>query len=177
MASIFGHSMVALSSSTLLPKADRSISLVTLGMVSACMPDIDVLGFYYGIPYEHLFGHRGITHSIVFGLLWAVMISILYTKITRRRWSWSVLAYLAFGTTSHGLIDACTSGGHGIALLVPFDNSRIFFDFRPILVSPLGVSRFMSEWGLRVLLSEAYWLGIPSIIVATLATVWRKSKA
>jgi inner membrane protein len=174
MASIFGHAVVALGVSSIVPRSVRSPGLVGLGMLSACMPDIDVLGFFFGIPYEHLLGHRGLTHSILFGLCWSLSIGYLYFKVTSKRWSWAPVLYLAICTVSHGLIDACTSGGHGIALYVPIDNNRVFFDFRPILVSPLGVKRFFSEWGMRVLLSEAVWLGLPSLALVVVTTAARK---
>jgi len=29
------------------------------------LPDVDVLGLVMGIPYDHMLGHRGITHSVV----------------------------------------------------------------------------------------------------------------
>jgi inner membrane protein len=53
-------------------------------------------------------------------------------------------------TASHGILDAFTNGGLGIALFSPFDNSRYFFPFRPIQVSPIGAG-FFSMRGLRVL--------------------------
>lgn len=174
MASVFGHAVVALGASSIVPKAARSPALIVLGILSACMPDIDVLGFYCGIPYDHLLGHRGLTHSIIFGLCWSTGIGYLYFRIANNRWSWVPVLYLSICTISHGLIDACTSGGHGIALYLPIDNNRVFFDFRPILVSPLGVKRFFSEWGMRVLLSEAVWLGLPSLALVTVTTVVRR---
>ena len=30
-------------------------------------------------------------------------------------------------------------------------------------VSPISARRFFSDWGIRVLLSEAVWVGIPSL--------------
>ena len=68
MATIITHGLVAGALSTVapgdLPQARLAIVLAVLAM----LPDIDVLGFSYGIPYEHAFGHRGFTHSIVFAL-------------------------------------------------------------------------------------------------------------
>jgi inner membrane protein len=47
-----------------------------------------------------------------------------------------------------------TSGGLGIALFAPFDNTRYFYSFTPIKVSPIGVEAFFSARGLAVLKSE-----------------------
>ncbi len=64
-------------------------------------------------------------------------------------------------TLSHGLLDALTDGGLGIAFFAPFNETRYFFPWRPIMVSPIGLSQFFSSWGLGVLLSELIWIGIP----------------
>jgi inner membrane protein len=63
---------------------------------------------------------------------------------------------------SHGLLDAFTDGGLGIAFFAPFDSTRYFFPWRPIAVSPIGISEFFSLGGLRVLLIEGIWIGIPA---------------
>jgi len=77
-------------------------------------------------------------------------------------------------TATHGLLDALTSGGLGIALLAPFDNTRYFFAVTPIEVSPIGFRRFFSAWGARVMLSEFVWVWIPSITFAGLVSLWRR---
>jgi inner membrane protein len=57
-------------------------------------------------------------------------------------------------SASHGILDAFTNGGLGIALLSPFDHSRYFFPWTPIMVSPIGLKAFLSKWGLMVMKSE-----------------------
>ena len=47
----------------------------------------------------------------------------------------------------------------GVALLAPFDWTRFHAPFRPIAVSPIGVTRFFSARGLAVIASELVWLG------------------
>jgi len=51
------------------------------------------------------------------------------------------------------LLDALTDGGSGVMLLFPFSAERLFFPWRPIHVSPLGILRFVSKAG-YVLRSE-----------------------
>jgi hypothetical protein len=63
-------------------------------------------------------------------------------------------AYVACVVGSHGLLDAMTDGGKGIALLWPFTTQRFFFAWRPIPVAPIGVG-FLSMRGLRVAAVEA----------------------
>ena len=141
--------------------------IIALGIFCAVIPDADVIAFGLGIPYEHVLGHRGITHSFVF----AVALGILLTALFFRPEKYSpkqrtiIAAYLIVATASHSMLDALTTGGLGVAFFAPFDNSRYFFPWRVIKVSPIGVGKFFSEWGLRVLKSELVWVGIPSVIL------------
>ena len=66
-------------------------------------------------------------------------------------------------TASHGLLDAMTNGGLGIAFFAPFDDGRYFLPWRPIEVSPIGAGAFFSEWGLRVIKSELLWVWLPVV--------------
>jgi inner membrane protein len=59
---------------------------------------------------------------------------------------------------SHGLLDAMTTGGLGVAFFAPFSAERYFFPWRPILVSPIGIERFLSPRGAAVLMSELQWV-------------------
>lgn len=71
---------------------------------------------------------------------------------------------------SHGLLDTLTNGGLGAALFWPFDNARHFAPFTPIAVSPIGIANFISERGLRVLISEAIWIWTPLTVLT--CVVW-----
>ena len=73
--------------------------------------------------------------------------------------------YFFFCTVSHGVLDAMTDGGLGVAFFSPFDTTRYFFPARPVLVSPIGIGEFFSEYGVRVLASEAVWIGLPSLVL------------
>jgi inner membrane protein len=145
-----------------------------LGATAAMLPDADVLAFRLGIPYEHVLGHRGLSHSLPFaaalaGLLtWAAFRDARWGGARGRLW-----VYLVLATASHGVLDALTSGGHGIAFLAPFWNQRYFLPWQPIEVSPLSVRRFLSGRGLAVLASELRWVWLPSFLVAGVALLAR----
>jgi inner membrane protein len=94
------------------------------------------------------------------------------TKISVRRLS----LFLFLACVSHGILDAMTNGGLGVAFFSPFSNARYFFPFQPIEVSPIGVGRFFSESGLLVLRSEAKWLWLPSMVVFIIAFLFRRFK-
>jgi inner membrane protein len=67
---------------------------------------------------------------------------------------------------SHGLLDAMTNGGLGVAFFAPFSNERYFLPWRPILVSPLSIHVFFgSRKGLRVMWSELGWIWLPAALV------------
>lgn len=88
---------------------------------------------------------------------------------------------LFFVTDTHGLLDAMTDGGLGIAFFSPFNLQRYFLPWRPIHVSPIGVGRFFSARGLRILWSEIVWVWLPILAIWTLVKatrmllrLWRK---
>ena len=76
MASAISHAVTALSLGTVFPQRQLPRRWLLLGMACAVVPDVDVLGFHYGIHYGDLLGHRGITHSLAFALVLAVVIAV-----------------------------------------------------------------------------------------------------
>jgi inner membrane protein len=84
--------------------------------------------------------------------------------------------YFFLATASHGLLDALTNGGLGVAFLSPFDTTRYFFGFRPVAVSPIGVSEFLTAYGAQVLASEARWIWMPSgVLLLSVRLIQRMS--
>lgn len=162
MASIFGHAFTAYAFGKTFPKELNLKKLFFLGIFCAILPDADVIAFAFHIPYESFWGHRGFTHSLVFALLLGVLItSIFYYKKFLSISGIAFILYFTLCTASHGILDAMTTGGLGVAFFSPFDTNRYFFSWRPIQVSPIGASKFFSIWGIKVLLSEVIWIGIP----------------
>ena len=176
MASIFGHALAAASMGTLIPPKKQRLKFYLLGMLCAIFPDADVIAFSFGIPYESLWGHRGITHSISFSLLFGLLITRLFYPKTAIQSKTGILysLYFAICTLSHAVLDAMTTGGLGVAFFAPIENSRYFLPWREIQVSPIGASKFFSEWGLRVIKSELIWIGIPSLILLALGFIRQK---
>jgi inner membrane protein len=133
------------------------------------LPDADVLSFHMGIPYEAAFGHRGFSHSILFAQMFALAGAWLLQRYGWRR----AFVFLFITTLSHSLLDACTSGGLGVALLWPWPK-RYFMPWHPIRVSPLSLMRFLSPRGLAVLKSEFIWIWLPGTTLALAGICWRK---
>lgn len=163
MASAFGHVAVAYAMGKTLNSGLASTRFWVWTVLCCLLPDADVVGLVAGIPYEHLWGHRGMTHSITFAILVGIVVPTLASP-SISWWSreYGVLVfYFGLVTLSHSLLDAFTDGGLGIAFFAPFDGTRYFFPWRPITVSPIGLSQFFSSWGLGGLLSELIWIGVP----------------
>jgi len=129
------------------------------------LPDVDVLGLSLGIPYGDLFGHRGFTHSLFFAGLVALGVTTLMRNKGQVRDLIRIFVCIFAAAASHGVLDAFTNGGLGVAFFAPFDPARYFFPVRPILVSPIGVNAFLTQRGLSVLLSEMLWVWPASIAV------------
>ena len=129
------------------------------GVICSVLPDLDSVGFWAGVPYEHLFGHRGFSHSLFFALVVGLLGWVAASSLNVRP-TWAFL-FLFIGTASHGLLDTLTNGGLGIALLSPFSNRRFFFPWRPIPVSPIGLGGFLSRRGLAILTGELFLLWLP----------------
>lgn len=160
MASLFGHALLGCTLSKVLDKTN-SKKLFVLAIISAILPDVDVLSFEFGIPYEHWLGHRGFTHSIVFAIIWSLVMSVVFGK--NNKWLFFIILFLA--TLSHAVLDAMTTGGLGVGFFIPFENTRYFLGFRPIQVSPIGIEKFFSEWGFKVIMSELIWIGLPCGVI------------
>ena len=145
------------------------------GAVCAVLPDIDVLGFHYGIHYGDFWGHRGFTHSLIFAVLLAGFAAITVFRHNINGISrFSLGLYLFLATASHAVLDAMTNSGLGVAFFSPFDNTRYFLPWRPILVSPISASRFFSARGYAVLQNELLWIWLPAVIFAALILSFRR---
>jgi len=171
VASIFGHGIVGFTLAT-LAKDKRLKWLVICAIGSSILPDIDVLTFYSGVPYEHPLGHRGFTHSILFAIIWAALLMIIFGK--ERKFLWFLVIF--FSTLSHGILDAMTTGGRGVGFLIPFNHQRFFFPWRKIVVSPIRVRDFFSDWGVEVILSELKFLFLPCFFIFVMLTFVKKIK-
>ena len=164
MASAITHAVVASAIGAALPIPKQTKRIWLLGALCAILPDADVVGFWMGVPYDHVFGHRGITHSVLFAVILSGLVLIGFFQgdewkaVRFRLWAFFFLA-----TISHGIIDAFTDGGLGIAFWAPFQNDRYFSPWRPVLVSPLTISGFFTTHGWDIMKSEMFWIWIPVI--------------
>jgi len=175
MASAFTHAFAAVALGKICCPVKPDWLFWTLAVGSAVLPDADVIGFAFGINYGDKLGHRGLFHSILFALLWGLLIVFLaFRQVPRygKKW-WGLAGFFFLVTVSHGVLDAMTNGGLGIAFFAPFDPGRYFFPWRPIKVSPISVANFFSYWGAEVMLSEIKYVWLPLLLVWLCASVLR----
>ena len=175
MPTIVTHGFVA----TLLGKGFASGHIPArfwfLSVLCSILPDADVLGFRLGINYEDLLGHRGLSHSFAFAVILSLVVTFLaFPQLPPRSTRVVLFSYFFVVTASHGVLDALTDGGLGVAF-APFDDTRYFFPFRPIKVSPIGLS-FFSARGLDVIWNELLWVCIPATIIAGAVLLRRKHR-
>src|ERR1039458_7761305 len=148
MASAIAHFIVgaalalpAIESRTIREVLPRWAIPISCGAL-AVAPDLDTIAMRaFGIPYGSFFGHRGFFHSPFFLILLAGSLAAMAAgRRSSRATVWLGLLWAGCAVT-HPLLDALTDGGSGVMLLFPFSDVRLFFPWRPIHVSPLGVLR------------------------------------
>ena len=169
MPTVFSHAVAGLAIATLVRSPGRLGRLAMVGALCAAAPDLDVVGLWLGVPWGHALGHRGITHSLAFAAaLAAVAVLTLFRGPAGRGRRGVLWLALFLATASHGVLDAMTDGGSGVAFFAPFDNARHFFPWRPIPVSPIRASSFFTRRGLGILQAELLliWLPAAGLVVA-----------
>ena len=178
MPTVITHMIVAGAVGTFINTKRQPVRFWIFALLCSILPDADVIGYhYFHIPSGHILGHRGFCHSPFFAILLGITAGTLFCHrepIFTRRW-FAYVSIFALIAASHGLLDALTNGGNGIALLSPFSNKRYFFPWTPIEVSPLGIRRFLGPRGISVMISEILWIWVPLLSILGFAAFVRVS--
>src|SRR6267154_1903330 len=120
MASLITHALLgAALGEAAKPSTVKTRAFAAICVLCSMLPDIDVIGFRFGIHYSDLWGHRGITHSLLFAATVASIVAVMIGDSAREGWKPGLLLFLI--TASHGVLDAMTNGGLGVAFFSPFD--------------------------------------------------------
>jgi inner membrane protein len=171
MPTLLTHPAVPLALGLGLGTRTISRRLLLAGIGLSILPDLDVLAFQFAIPYASGLGHRGFSHSLIFAALVALLAALLARRYQER--FVPSLLFLLVAAASHGLLDAFTNGGYGIAFFWPFSLERYFAPVQVIEVSPLSAARFFSPRGVTVLLSEFFWIWLPCIALCAILAAYR----
>lgn len=170
MPTVFTHAAVPVLLGVAAGKQRVSPRLVCAGAIAAMLPDLDTLGFKFGIAYADTFGHRGALHSLLFALCVATLAASLHRRLHAS--APGAFAFVGMAAASHPLLDMLTDGGLGIAIAWPLTAQRYFFPWRPIHVSPIGM-RFFSMHSAPLIASELLWVWLPVGLLSMLFWRWR----
>lgn len=175
MATIFSHAVAAVALGKVFEGGRVPARFWWLAALCSIIPDFDTFGLVFGIRYSDPLGHRGFTHSLLFALLLGLAVASVFFRDAPRlsaRW-WRLVLFFFAATASHGVLDALTSGGLGVAFFSPFDTRRYFLPWRPVEVSPIGLG-FFGPRGLSVIRNEIVWIWLPSALLVLAAWAWRR---
>ncbi len=175
MPTAFTHSFAALALGKTLTGGKMPARFWLLAVACAVLPDIDIIGFYFGVHYASIFGHRGFTHSLAFAALTGIVATFLtfpaVPGLSKKRWTLFLFFFAV--TAFHGVLDAMTNGGYGIGFFIPFDDARYFLPWRIMEVSSIRIAEFFTRRSLTILLNEVLWIWVPLILLTILSTVIR----
>ncbi|HEX7844266.1 MAG TPA: metal-dependent hydrolase [Chitinophagaceae bacterium] len=110
------------------------------GALAQSIPDIDFLAYFWLNQTDNLLAHRGLTHSILFGIIATIGFSAASRKIFhKRKFTWRQ-GSLLFGLNifCHLFIDAFNA--YGVGWFEPFSTAR--FSFHVLFVA----DPFFSIW-------------------------------
>src|SRR5262249_47777601 len=121
-----------------------------------------------------MLGHRGLTHSLPFAAVVSGLIVVAgFSGPEWVRIRPQLLSYFFAVTASHGVFDAMTDGGLGVAFFAPFESTRYFFPFRPLPTFPIDVANlanvFTSPTAYMNLAKECLWVGVPCLLLVLAA--------
>src|SRR5436190_14321262 len=121
MPSVISHPAVVLALGPAFARFGVTPRLWWVGTVCTVIPDVDSIGYFLGVPYGSLFGHRGISHSLLFALVVAAIAAPVCRRLSPQVSLFVAGCFCFLCAASHGLLDALTNGGMGVALFAPFD--------------------------------------------------------
>ena len=102
----------------------KQFSALLIGALAGMAPDLDMFIRSAEDPLLFLEFHRQFTHSLIFIPVGALLCSLVFYPLFRKKLSFAqiyLFSFLAYAT--HGMLDACTS--YGTQLLWPFSNERV----------------------------------------------------
>jgi inner membrane protein len=114
LPTIFTHSVVGLGIGKVFSIDKLPKRFWILSFICPSLPDLDYFGMtLLGIPYLHILGHRGATHSFAFAAILGAVIVLTFFRNNdmRPRLRLILIVYFSLIISSHGLLDGLTNGG------------------------------------------------------------------
>lgn len=159
---------------TLLPGQLSMKARSWAAFFAGIFPDSDVITLLFG-QTTYLHYHRGITHSLILAPLWALLLSWIFSLISRGRYQWRAFyAVSLLAIVVHIFGDVITN--YGTMVLAPFSDYKIAFSTTFIidlfytgiivlgLIASLVSKRFKSRYALAgfviliaYVLAQGWW--------------------
>ena len=155
MPSSVSHALAAVAIGAPLAPPRTTPRYWVVGILCSVTLDLDAVGRVFGGgDLAVVGGHRALTHSLLF----AVVVGMLATWTAFRDAHWDgarlrIAAYLILATASHGILDAFTSYGSGVAFLFPLTPVRYSSPWRPLN----GLNEALYIWTPAILLIAVAW--------------------
>ena len=140
MATIFSHAAAAVALGKVYEGGRTRPRFWWLAAACSIVPDFDTFGLFFGIRYGDALGHRGFSHSLLFALLVGFVVASAFFRDVPRlsgRW-WRLVLFFFVATASHGVLDALTNGGLGVAFFSPSTRGATSFRGAPSRFRPSG---------------------------------------
>jgi inner membrane protein len=131
----------------------------------ATIPDVDILFVLLGARYRGMWGHRGITHSLLFAFVAAAAATLWVRARDRSIPAGPLYGVLLLAAASHGFLDGLMASGVGVAFFAPFSTGRYTLPWRPIRVTPANENWLLNFGGIRATNSEIVGFWIPSLVL------------
>ena len=175
MASVISHAAAGAALSIAFAPGGAPARYWPVAIATALLPDADSLLYYFRVSYSQTVSHRGFFHSPFLGLIVSFLLMILFfreEKVFSGRW-FRYFSILLVIWVSHGVLDALTNGGRGVAFFSPLSSKRYFFPWTPIQVSPMSIRSFFGSRGCSVLKGEFVWIWLPGLVLVLLCRIIR----
>jgi len=141
---------------------------MTLAAICAAAPDLDLIGWPLGVPFQAPLGHRGLTHSIPFAVLLGGVASAAFLRMLHSQERIRATLALILATATHGVLDALTTySPTGPAFWAPFSNARYRFLWTPLT----GEGGFSTSFA-----REALYVYVPALVVIFGIAWWRRRR-
>ena len=153
------------------------------GAIGGTIPDLDVLSGPFMSELGELIFHRGISHSLLFSVLFAILLGWLIHRFNKTtslvtRKEWQMMLFLAFFT--HVILDCFTV--YGTQVFAPFSDYRVSWGtvavVDPLYTIPLLLSLTITAFLIRTKRTRRVvnYLGLILSTSYLLFTVYNKSR-
>ena len=158
----------------MFPKGyDRRVAIA--GALCGCLPDLDVVTYALEIRANEPLGHRGLFHSFAVALVVGAFAALAVGRgLDKKSPDFRrIFLFLFASAAAHGVLDAFTHGEVGVALFAPFSSVRVASPWKLLPACPVGLTEYLSYFGLLTLANEALFAIAPVALAVSLVRARR----